>query len=81
MKAVKGVEFAYRANPQTMDLLCTFRDMVNDAIRISLAENPKGRLRLRNRIYKELKERYGLVSFFAYSVAEVAWSIAKKHKH
>ena len=54
--------------------------MVNDAIRICLAENINGRLKLRDRIYKEFQERYGVVSCFPYSVAEVAWSIVKKHK-
>ena len=54
--------------------------MVNDAIRLCLAENIRGRLKLRNRIYKEFQGRYGLVSCFPYSVAEVAWSIVKKHK-
>jgi IS605 OrfB family transposase len=57
-----------------------FRDMVNNALRICLAENIKGRLNLRDRIYKEFQERYGVVSVFPYSVAEVAWSIIKKHK-
>jgi putative transposase len=54
--------------------------MVNDAIRICLNENIRGRLKLRDRIYKEFQERYRVVSFFPYSVAEVAWSIVKKHK-
>jgi hypothetical protein len=54
--------------------------MVNDAIRICLSENTKGRLKLRNRIYKGLRERYGVVSCFPYSAAKVAWSICKKHK-
>src|SRR5437870_2563766 len=55
--------------------------MVNDAIRICLTENIKGRLKLRDRIYKAFQERYCLVSCFPYSVAEVTWSIVKKHKH
>ncbi len=55
--------------------------MVNDAIRISLAENIRGRLKLRDRIYNEFQERYDVVSCLPYSVAEVAWSIVKKHKH
>jgi len=38
-------------------------------------------LKLRDRIYRELQERYDVVSCFPYSVAEVAWSIVKKHKH
>jgi len=54
--------------------------MVNDAIRICLEEKGRGRLRLRDRIYKEFKERYGLASCFAYPVAEVAWSIVRKHR-
>lgn len=80
MKAVKGVKFAYHATQQTRELLSTFRDMVNDAIRICLAEDIKGRLKLRNRIYREFRDRYGVVSCFPYSVAEIAWSIVKKHK-
>lgn len=80
MKAVKGVRFGYQPTPQTRELLRVFRDMVNDAIRISLSEKIRGRLRLRKRIYNELRERYGVVSYFPYSVAEVAWSIVKKHK-
>ena len=83
MKAAvfKGVKFAYSPTSLTLKLLSTFRGMVNDAIRICLAENIKGRLKLRNRIYKELQERYGVGSCFPYSVAEVAWSIVRKHKH
>ncbi|MDA4116080.1 MAG: RNA-guided endonuclease TnpB family protein [Thaumarchaeota archaeon] len=80
MKAVKGVEFAYQSTPQTRELLSTFREMINDAIRICLSENIKGRLKLRNRIYKEVQVRYGVASCLPYCVAEVAWSIVKKHK-
>ncbi len=55
--------------------------MVNDAIRICLAENIEGRLKLRDRIYKDLQDRCGAVSCLPYAVAEVAWSIVKKHKN
>jgi hypothetical protein len=79
--AVKGIKFAYKSTPLTLELLSMFREMVNDAIRICLNEKIKGRLKLRNRIYKEFRERYRVVSGFPYSVAEVAWSIVKKHKH
>jgi len=81
VKAVKGVKFAYQPTPHTRELLSMFRDLTNEAIRICLAENIKGRLKLRDRIYKEFRAKYGLVSCFPYSVAEVAWSIVKKHKH
>jgi len=80
VKIVKGVKFVYQPTPRTLELISKFRDMVNDAIRICLTENIKGRLKLRNRIYKELQVRYGVLSCFPYCVAEVAWSIVKKHK-
>jgi putative transposase len=80
VKVVKGVKFGYHSTPQIHELLCCFKDMVNDAIRVCLAENIKGRLKLRDRIYKEFREKYGVVSCFPYSVAEVAWSVVKKHK-
>jgi hypothetical protein len=80
VKAVKGVKFAYSATPLSRELLFTFREMVNEAIRVCLAENIKGRLKLRDRLYKYLQKRYGVVSCLPYSVAEVAWSIVKKHK-
>jgi len=81
VKTVKGVRFAYVQTPRTLELLSTFREMVNDAIRICLDERVRGRLKLRDRIYREFKERYGVLSCFPYSVAEVAWSIVKKHRH
>jgi IS605 OrfB family transposase len=80
MKAIKGVKFGYRSTPQTLDLLSAFREMVNDAIRICLAEHIRGRLNLRDRLYKEIQEKYCVVSCYAYSVAEIAWSIVKRHK-
>lgn len=54
--------------------------MVNHAIQISLDEGVKGRLKLRDRIYKEFQERYCVTSSFPYCVAEVAWSILRKHR-
>jgi len=80
VKSVKSVKFAYAPTPQTRELLETFRMMVNHAIHIALTENVRGRLNLRNRIYREFQAQYGIVSCYPYSVAEVAWSIVKKHK-
>jgi len=79
MRVQKAVSFGYDSTSETTELLETFRAMVNDAIRISLDEQVRGRLNLRNRIYKEFQNRYGVTSRFPYSVAEVAWSIVKKH--
>jgi putative transposase len=80
IKAIKGVKFAYIPTVQTRELLETFRDMVNDAIHICLGEGIRGRLRLRNRIYIEFQKKYGVISCYPYSVAEIAWSIVKKHR-
>ena len=80
MKVVKGVRFAYEPTPRTAELLSTFREMVNEAIRICLIEKVRGRLKLRDRIYKEFQEKYSILSCFPHSVAEVAWSVVKKHR-
>jgi len=80
MRAVKSVKFGFTPTPVIVELLETFRSMVNHAIHICLEENIHGRLKLRDRIYKEFQERYGVMSHYPYSVAEVAWSIVKKHK-
>ena len=80
IKAYKSVKFRYKPSASTVELLQTFRDMVNDAIRICLSEKISGRLQLRNRIYKEFQKRYNVLTAYPYSVAEVACSIAKKHR-
>jgi putative transposase len=77
---VKSVSFSYIRTPLIQELLETFRDMVNAAIHICLEEDIRGRLRLRDRIYKEFQEKYVVISCYPYSVAEVAWSIVKKHR-
>ncbi len=80
MKSVKAVRFGYTPTAETRELLETFRMMVNHAIAIALKENVRGRLKLRDRIYKEFQDRYGVMSHYPYSVAEVAWSIVRKHR-
>lgn len=80
IKVTKAVTFGYIPTPLTVNLLETFRLMVNEAISICLKEDIQGRLRLRTRIYEGFKAEYGVVAGFPYSVAEVAWSIVKKHR-
>ena len=80
MRSVKAVSFNYIPTPETRELLQTFRMMLNHAIHICLTERNDGRLGLRDRIYREFRERYGLVSSYPYAIAEVAWSIVKKHR-
>lgn len=79
-KPVKAIKFGYQQTSETKELLSTFRMMVNQAIHICLEEKISGRLKLRDRIRKEFMQRYGVVSCYGYSVAEVAWSIVKKHR-
>ena len=80
VSAVKGIRFGYEQNIELLSMLNVFRDMVNDAIGICLAGNIKGRLNLRDRIYREFIDGHNLASVYPYSVAEIAWSIVKKHK-
>ena len=80
MAAVKGIRFGYERNAELLQALGLFRSMVNDAIRICIAESIKGRLNLRNRIYREFIDTHDLASVYPYSVAEIAWSIMKKHR-
>lgn len=79
-RSVISVKFCYQPTPQTVEFLQTFRMMVNHAIRVCLEERIRGRLTLRNRIYREFRERYAITSPYPYSVAEIAWSIVKKHR-
>ena len=79
VSAVKGIRFGFEQNAELTEVLHLFRDMVNNAIRICLEENIRGRLNLRDRIYREFIDGYNLASVYPYSVAEIAWSIVKKH--
>lgn len=80
VKGIKAIKFYYQITPEISTLLQRFRTMINEAIHICLTENTKGRFALRNRIYKDFRDRYGVMSAYPYSVAEIAWSIVKKHK-
>jgi len=80
VRAIKSVKFGYAQSPRTRELLESFRAMVNHAIQICMEEGINGRLKLRDRIYKEFQERYEVLSAYPYCVSEVAWSIVKKHR-
>jgi hypothetical protein len=80
LKVVKAIQFYYKPNDKIISLLQTFRDMVNDAIRVGLKSNPRSRFQLRNQVYFDFKKRYGLHTHYAYSACEVAYSIVKKHR-
>ncbi len=80
VRSLKAVKFGYTPTSETRELLEAFCMMVNHAIYIALGERIKGRLKIRDRVYREFQERYAVVSCYPYSVAEVAWSIVKKHR-
>ncbi|MDA4127382.1 MAG: hypothetical protein OK452_09330, partial [Thaumarchaeota archaeon] len=57
IKAFKSVKFTYSPTSMTREVLEAFRGMVNDAIRICIDEGINGRLKLRDRIYREFQLR------------------------
>jgi len=77
---VKAVQFKYQPTEQIINLLKTFKDMVNEAIRIGLEKKIKSRFRLITEVYQHFKERYQLHTHYILNACEVAFSIIKKHK-
>ncbi|MGQ9469106.1 MAG: hypothetical protein ACUVTD_04685 [Nitrososphaerales archaeon] len=59
MEAVKAVQFKYQPTKEIIGLIKTFRDMVNEAIRIGLACKITSRFKLIKAVYKNFKT-YGL---------------------
>jgi len=77
---VKAVQFSYKPTDQIMELLETFRDMVNEAIRVGLEKGVRSRFSLIRLVYGYFKERYGLHTHYILNACEVAFSIIKKHR-
>lgn len=77
---VKAVQFHIQPTEQLLRLLETFKDIVNEAIRIGLEKKVKSRFRLIAEMYQYFKERYSLHTRYILNACEVAFSIIKKHK-
>ncbi len=61
MQRVKAVQFKYQPTEQIINLLKTFKDMVNEAIRIGLERKIKSRFILIAEVYQPFKT-YGLIN-------------------
>ena len=77
--AIKAVRFHYRPTSEVLELLNTFRRMINDAIRIGLERRPSTRFQLITMVYQDFK-KYGLHTHYILSACEVAFSILRNHK-
>lgn len=80
MLSVKAVTFRYQPTTQILDLLETFRDMVNEAIRIGYEKKPKSRFKLIQEVYAYFKERYGLHTHYILSACECAFAMLRNRK-
>lgn len=74
------MQFNFKADERILSLMTTFREMINEAIRIGLTAKPRSRYQLRNLVYYDFKRRYGLHSQYTYNACEVAFSIIRKYR-
>jgi len=80
VKVVKAVRFQYTPTQDIHDLLVTFRDLVNEALRIGFEKKPRTRFQLQAMIYYDLKEKYGLHSHYILSACECAFAMLRNRK-
>jgi hypothetical protein len=60
----KAIRFGLVQTSRSHELLVSFRMTVNHAIHICLEEKIKGRLKIRDRIYKEFQKSYVVTSAY-----------------
>ncbi len=77
--AVKAVQQNYTPNNKLLGLLEQFRQMVNDCIRIGLAENVTSLKSLSLKAYRQL-EQYDAMSYYKLCAISKAASILKNHR-
>jgi hypothetical protein len=68
MRAVKAVQLNYAPTEEVLNLLKTFRSMVNYCIHVGLEKNITSRFKLSNEVYNELN-KYGLHTWYSLSAA------------
>jgi putative transposase len=78
--AVKAVKFYYEPREDVLDLLETFRDMVNEALRIGFEKKPKTRFQLIADVYPCFKERYELHTHYTLGACECAFAMLRNRK-
>ena len=79
MQAVKAVQIPYQPSEEILNLLETFRNMVNYCVQVGLKKNITSRFRLSNEVYNELN-RCGLHTWYSLSAIEVATAILKNYR-
>jgi hypothetical protein len=79
-KAFKAVKFHYEPRADMLSLLKTFRDMVNEAIRVGFEKKPKTRFQLIAMAYCDLKNRYGLHTHYILSACECAFAMLRNRR-
>ncbi len=77
--AIKTVRFTFLPTQEVLQLLRSFRNMVNEAIGIGFVRQPKTRFQLITMTYPQLKE-HGLHCHYILSACEVAFSILRNHR-
>ena len=80
LKAVKAVRFQYAPREEVHALLVTFRDMVNDALRIGFEKKPRSRFQLITMVYYDFKEKYGLHTHYILGACECAFAMLRNRK-
>jgi len=80
LKATKAVRFSYTPTEDMLNLLETFRCMVNDALRIGFKKKPRSRFQLITMAYRDFKERYGLHTHYILSACECAFAMLRNRK-
>lgn len=79
MQAVKSVKQNYTPTPEVLSLLDEFRKMVNDCVRIGLAENATSMKTLSSRSYHQLK-RYPIYTQYRLTAISKASGILNNYR-
>jgi putative transposase len=80
MLSVKAVTFRYKPTEEVLSLLETFRNMVNEALRVGFEKKPKSRFKLIMEVYQLFKERYGLHTHYILNACECAFAMLRNRR-
>jgi putative transposase len=80
MQALKAVKQNYASSPELLNLLDEFRRMVNDCVRLGLAENVTSMKALSKKAYHELA-RYDVPTYYRLTAISKAAGILRNYRH
>ena len=80
VQAIKTATFKITSTPQLTALMETFRDMINEAVRIGYEKRPRTRFQLISLVYQYFKERYGLHTHYILNSCECAFGMLRNKK-